>query len=85
MIESSLFRHLVYFGVEVDEEDEGDDSEDDEAAPVVVGRVGGVRAQRRRHQLHRVVDRLVGRGVHHVRVLDRRLEEPEIKQSDQGY
>ena len=47
-----VFSHLVDFGVEVDEEDEGDDSEDDEAAPVVVGRVGGVHAQRRR-QLHR--------------------------------
>ena len=43
-----FFWHLVYFGVEVDEEDEGDDSEDDEAAPVVVRRVGGVHAQRRR-------------------------------------
>ena len=70
--------YLVNFSVEVHEEDEGDDAEDDEAAPVEVGRVDGVRAEVGGQRAdHRVVHRLVGRGVQGVLVLHLGLEKPE--------
>ena len=74
--------YLVNFSVEVHEEHEGDDAEDDEAAPVEVGRVDGVRAEVGGQRAdHRVVHRLVGRGVQGVLVLHLGLEKPEKAKS----